>query len=85
MKAVKRLLDEVLMLRINGVLLMLAAACHILLGVIVAINPLRAIYSYGVWNALTQHSQAWCMQSVTCLQMNSLWWFISFGLLLLVL
>ena len=73
------------MKRINGILLMFAGGIHIILGTVSGWQQLKAMVNYGLWNALIQHSQSACIASLPCMQMNTIWWFISFGLLLVLL
>ena len=72
------------MKRISGYLLVLLGCLHVLVGVFGGWIQIKAILSYGVWNALGQKPQALCMKSTPCLQVNSIWWFIAWGLMLIL-
>lgn len=73
------------MFKINGILLMLSGLLHSMLGCVSGWPQLTTIYSTGLWRALTPHSQALCMQSLSCMQINAMWWFIVFGFMLFLI
>lgn len=73
------------MKKMNGLLLIVAGCFHTLLGVIAGWSQLRAMVSYGVWNALGQQSQTQCLSSLSCMQWNALWWFIALGFMFIIL
>ncbi len=73
------------MKRHSGLLLILCGFIHAVVGIAAALAPLQHIWHYGLWNSLTQDSQAQCFESLPCLQANATWWFIAWGLMLLIL
>lgn len=72
------------MKKISGYLLVALGILHICLGVFSGWKQIKDVFSYGVWNALGQQSQSFCMNNISCLQINTIWWFISFGLMLIL-
>ena len=60
------------MFKVNGILLMLAGFLHSVLGCVAGWTQITTIYSTGLWRALTQHSQALCMQPLSCMQINEM-------------
>ena len=73
------------MRKVNGHLLIFSGFFHMLLGVLSGFGQLKFIVSYGIWNALGQQSQSQCLASLGCAQANALWWFVSWGAMLVIL
>ena len=73
------------MRRCSGLLLILLGLIHVLVGLVSTTAILRNMWHYGLWNNLIRNSQAQCLQSLPCLQANLVWWFIAWGLMLLLL
>ena len=73
------------MKRVSGYLLIILGFFHVMLGVISGWPQLKVIFSYGIWNALGQQSQAACVKNLVCIQLNAIVWFISLGLMIIVL
>ena len=69
---------------ISGYLLIFCGILHVVVGAAGGWHQIVGIINYGVWNALLQHSQELCMQNMTCLQFNGVWWFVAWGLMLVL-
>lgn len=72
------------MKKVSGYLLIGLGVLHTLVGLAAGWDQVKKIISYGVWNALGKQSQIHCMKNIGCLQVNSIWWFISWGLMLIL-
>ena len=72
------------MKKINGYLLLFLGLLHVAVGVVGGWSQFVSIADYGIWNALIQHSQAVCMKTLGCLQLNGTWWFVAWGLMLIL-
>jgi hypothetical protein len=72
------------MKRISGYLLLILGFLHVALGVVSGWPQVKAIFAYGVWNALGQQPQAACINNLVCMQLNAIWWFISLGLMIIL-
>ncbi len=72
------------MKKISGYLLVILGILHVSLGAISGWQQIKSIFSYDVWNALGQQPQAICMKDIPCLQVNTIWWIILFGLMLVL-
>ena len=70
--------------KISGYLLLILGFLHVALGVVSGWPQVKAIFAYGIWNALGQQSQAACINNLVCMQLNAIWWFISVGLMIIV-
>lgn len=70
---------------VSGYLLLVCGIAHVLLGILSGWPQLTTIYVSGIWNALGQKSQSVCTATLSCMQVNALWWFIVVGLMLLLL
>ena len=69
---------------IGGFLLIGLGVLHTLAGIIEGWPQMVAIIDQGLWNALGQQSQDLCINSSSCLQMNGIWWFTAWGLMLVL-
>ena len=72
------------MKKTNGYLLLFLGLLHVAVGVVGGWSQFVFIADYGIWNALIQHSQAVCMKTLGCLQLNGTWWFVAWGLMLIL-
>ncbi len=72
------------MKKINGYLLLFLGLLHVAVGVVGGWSQFVSIADYGIWNALIQHSQTVCMKTLGCLQLNGTWWFVAWGLMLIL-
>ena len=72
-------------IKINGTLLMLGGILHVVLGSVAGWASLKKIAVLGFWNALVGQSQAMCLASLSCMQINTFWWFVVFGLMLILI
>lgn len=73
------------MRKLNGSLLVLSGVLHVVVGIAAGFKQVILIGSYGIWGALVQGSQAACLQSLQCMQMNAIYWFIAWGVMLVLL
>lgn len=72
------------MKRYAGYTLIALGLLHVAAGIGPGWPQIKMILDMGVWNALGQQPQNICMQHVSCLQMNTIWWFTSWGLMLIL-
>ena len=72
------------MKRISGYLLLVLGCFHVVLGVVSGWPQVKTIVADGVWNALGQLPQAACVNTLVCMQLNAIAWFLLLGLFIML-